>query len=79
MMTPRKIRLVRTRLGLTIRVASARVGVSPMTWYRWESGKSTPHPTFRLTLVEMGVEAGVPCSGGWKKRRKAASANRCNS
>lgn len=41
---PRKIRRLRTNLGLTQEQSAARVGVSFSTVNRWESGKSIPSP-----------------------------------
>jgi transcriptional regulator with XRE-family HTH domain len=50
--TPKKIRALRQRLGLTIAQAAEKVGVQPRTWYGWElpSQKRRPSPSHAILL-----------------------------
>lgn len=41
--------------GLTLREASARIGVSMQTWHRWEKGKTVPKSKEILIKMIAGV------------------------
>ena len=41
--TPKRIRELRLRLGLTQREAAERIGASTITWRQWESGMRNPN------------------------------------
>lgn len=50
---------IREKLGLTQLTASAFVGVSSITWSRWETGKQTPTPRAAgvIALLERAADS----------------------
>jgi hypothetical protein len=52
---------VRAWLGLTQLDAATCLGLTPVTWSRWENGKSTPvgYGSIVLTLIEESQQKGV--------------------
>lgn len=51
-MTPKQIKALRQKLGLTHKVFAARVGVSERTAYRWEAGEAAPRSRIILDRLE---------------------------
>jgi predicted ATPase/DNA-binding CsgD family transcriptional regulator/DNA-binding XRE family transcriptional regulator/predicted negative regulator of RcsB-dependent stress response len=59
-----RLRLLRTRLGLSQEQLARRLGVSFATVNRWESGRSRPSARARLAIAELEATAtslGPPC------------------
>ncbi|MBW2150010.1 MAG: helix-turn-helix transcriptional regulator [Deltaproteobacteria bacterium] len=52
----RKIRELRSKLGLTQEQFAAKVGVTFSTVNRWESGKSKPSPLAMRQIEELAAE-----------------------
>ncbi len=52
-----RLRLLRTRLGLSQEQLARRLGVSFATVNRWESGRSRPSPRARLAIAELEAAA----------------------
>lgn len=48
-----RIRRARTRKGWTQQKCADRIGVSFVTWSRWETGFSAPLPAFRFLLARL--------------------------
>jgi DNA-binding transcriptional regulator YiaG len=48
--TPRRLKALRSRLGLTQAAAAAKVGVATRTWIGWENGYRTPSPSAAMLL-----------------------------
>lgn len=44
------IRKLRKKKGWTVEDVASKIGVSAITVYRWESGKSKPHRIFQKEL-----------------------------
>jgi len=53
----RKIRELRSKLGLTQEQFAAKVGVTFSTINRWESGRSTPSPLAMRRIEELHDES----------------------
>lgn len=49
-MSPKKIRRLRERLGMSQRQFAEALGVKQSTVWRWESGRATPGETYREIL-----------------------------
>ncbi len=56
----KKIRLLRSKLGLTQEQFAAKVGVTFSTVNRWESGKSRPSPLAMRQIDELFNAIGKP-------------------
>lgn len=54
------LRARRKALGLTQAEIAARLGVSRLTWQRWEAGEQAPHAPEMLELALWAVENGAP-------------------
>lgn len=54
--TPRRLKALRGRLGLTQESAADRLGISPNTWIAWENAQRNPGSAAAklLTLLENG-------------------------
>jgi DNA-binding transcriptional regulator YiaG len=51
--SPRSVRAQRRRLGLSLNSCAKLLGVTPLTVYHWESGKSRPKPDRVAALVAL--------------------------
>ena len=60
----RKIRELRSKLGLTQEQFAAKVGVTFSTVNRWESGKSKPSPLAMRQIEEFFGSTKGPSFGG---------------
>lgn len=56
-MRAREIRRARLRLGLTLAQAAVEIGVSPQTFWRWETGRSRPLRFIAPTLEALVARA----------------------
>ena len=48
-----EIKEIREKLKLTQTDLADKIGVTLMTIYRWETGKSKPHKTFVKAILEL--------------------------
>jgi len=47
------VRSLREARGLSVRELADIVGVSMMTLYRWQEGRTTPHPYLRKRVLDV--------------------------
>ena len=66
--TPQHLLLFRRTLGLTQSEAARMLGVTRVTWNRWENGRTHP-PDFLLKVLQVAIQA-------WKREQgKQSPAN----
>lgn len=52
---PDRLRIARTKLGLTVEQAAKAAGVTRKTWERYEKGGNDPQASSLISLIERGV------------------------
>lgn len=56
-MEAEEIKEIRVRLGLSQREIGKMVGATKTSWYKWEKGRSKPHPMFVEKILELAKES----------------------
>ena len=51
-----EIKEIRLALGLSQRRLANKLGVSKLSVYKWEAGRSVPHPVFVKMITELRDE-----------------------
>lgn len=51
-----EIKEIRLALGLSQRRLANKLGVSKLSVYKWEAGRSVPHPVFVKMIMELRDE-----------------------
>jgi DNA-binding transcriptional regulator YiaG len=57
-MQPADIKAIREKLGLSQREIAERIGATKTSWYKWEKGRSKPHPLF-VALIEKLIKKAI--------------------
>ena len=52
-----RVKSIRHKLGLTQRALAKKIGSSFVSVYKWEKGKSKPHPMFVEKIEALNEEA----------------------
>ena len=56
-MNAEEITYIRQKLGLNMQEFAEKVGVSRMTVFRWETGRTSPLPVYEKTLKRLAKRA----------------------
>jgi len=52
-MQPEEIKAIREKLGLSQREIAEKIGATKTSWYKWEKGRSKPHPLFVESIKKL--------------------------
>ena len=59
MLTPRQIKEIRDKAGLSQAKAAKLIGATTQSWHKWEHGYSIPSPVFMEKIMNMAEGASV--------------------